>query len=227
MEKYTFWAAVLVLMFTVYLITYSLMAVGVTITLIGIAVYVSELLEQPLLPFDWNLSVVPVASDSLFSKWQLPMEPARVQEVFHISGNKYTYEEAPSVCAVYNAELATYEQVVESHSRGAEWCSYGWTVGGMALYPTQENTWKKLQQESAVDKKTRCGRPGINGGYFDTNMKFGVNCYGTKPNCNNRKYPIPLTSDADNEMINKFKKDSAKIKVDPFNRNGWSMWGML
>jgi hypothetical protein len=54
MEKYTFWAAVLVLMFTVYLITYSLMAVGVTITLIGIAVYVSELLEQPLLPFDWN-----------------------------------------------------------------------------------------------------------------------------------------------------------------------------
>jgi hypothetical protein len=203
------------------------MAVGVTITLIGIAVYVSELLEQPLLPFDWNLSVVPVASDSLFSKWQLPMEPARVQEVFHISGNKYTYEEAPSVCAVYNAELATYEQVVESHSRGAEWCSYGWTVGGMALYPTQENTWKKLQQESAVDKKTRCGRPGINGGYFDTNMKFGVNCYGTKPNCNNRKYPIPLTSDADNEMINKFKKDSAKIKVDPFNRNGWSMWGML
>jgi hypothetical protein len=227
MEKYTFWAAVLVLMVTVYLITYSLMAVGVTMTLIAIAVYISELLEQPLLPFDWNLSVVPVASDSLFSKWQLPTEPARVQEVFHISGNKYTYEEAPSVCAVYNAELATYEQVVESHARGAEWCSYGWTLGGMALYPTQDNTWKKLQQETSLEKKTRCGRPGINGGYFDTNMKFGVNCYGTKPNCNNRKYPIPLTSDVDKDAVNKFKKDSAKIKVDPFNRNGWSMWGML
>lgn len=227
MEKYTFWASVLVLMFTVYLITYSLMAVGVTITLIAIAVYVSQLLEQPLLPLDWNLSVVPVASDSLFSKWQLPLEPGRLQEVFYIAGSKYTYDEAPSVCAVYNAEVATYEQVVEAHSRGAEWCGYGWTVGGMALYPTQENTWKKLQQETSIEKKTRCGRPGINGGYFDTNMKFGVNCYGTKPNCNNRKYPIPFNPDVNKEMVDKLKKESGKIRVDPFNRNGWSMWGML
>jgi hypothetical protein len=30
-----------------------------------------------------------------------------------------------------------------------------------------------------------CGRPGINGGYFDNpEMRFGVNCFGAKPNEN-------------------------------------------
>lgn len=228
MEKYTFWASVFALIFTVYLLTYSLMAVGVAITLIAIAVYVSQLLDKPLLPMDWNLSIVPVASDSIFSKWQLPLEPARLQEVFYIAGSKYTYDEAPSVCAVYNAELATYDQVVDAHSRGAEWCGYGWTMGGMALYPTQESTWKKLQQETSLEKKTRCGRPGINGGYFDPKMKFGVNCYGVKPNCNNKKYPIPVgPENTDKALVDKYKRESGKIKVDPFNRNGWSMWGML
>lgn len=227
METYLFLLSVLALVITVYMLTYSLMAVGVAITLVAMAVYVAEVLENPLLPSDWNLTVVPVASDNIFSKWKLPIEPARLQEVFFVAGNRYTYDEAPSVCAVYNAELATYDQVVDAHGKGAEWCGYGWTLGGMALFPTQDSTWKKLQQESDNARRTRCGRPGINGGYFDTNTKFGVNCYGIKPGCNNRKYPIPIGSDADQALVNKFKKESGKIKVDPFNRNGWSMWGML
>lgn len=222
-----FLLSVLALVITVYMLTYSLMAVGVTVTLVGMAIYVAEVLENPLLPSDWNLTVVPVASDNIFSKWKLPVEPGRLQEVFFVAGNRYTYEEAPSVCAVYNAEVATYDQVVDAHSKGAEWCGYGWTVGGMALFPIQENTWKKLQQETDTTRRTRCGRPGINGGYFDTNTKFGVNCYGIKPSCNNRKYPISIGSDVDQKLVNKLKKESGKIKVDPFNRNGWSMWGML
>ena len=52
----------------------------------------------------------------------------------------------------------------------------------MALYPTQYSEWKRLQ-DSGVDEdlKKSCGRPGLNGGYFDNpNLKFGVNCYGVK-----------------------------------------------
>jgi hypothetical protein len=227
METYLFLLSVFALIITVYMLTYSLMAVGVAITLVGMAVYVAELMESPLLPSDWNLAVVPVASDNLFSKWKLPLEPARLQEVFFVAGNRYTYDEAPAVCAVYNAEVATYDQVVDAHAKGAEWCGYGWTIGGMALFPTQDNTWKKLQQETDNARRTRCGRPGINGGYFDPNTKFGVNCYGIKPGCNNRKYPIPIGSDIDQKLVDKLKRESGKIKVDPFNRNGWSMWGML
>jgi hypothetical protein len=102
----------------------------------------------------------------------------------------------------------------------------------MALYPTQEETWKRLQQELEPEKRMRCGRPGVNGGYFDPTKTFGVNCYGVKPGCNNRKYPIPLAIVSQSqgavteEAVNKFKQESGKIKIDPFNRNGWSMWGM-
>ena len=215
---------------SVYLSTYSLMAVGVAMALVGIAVYVSQLIEKPLLNIsEWNLTVVPAGVSDLYKKGTLPKAPSGLKEVFFISGNKYTYNEAPAVCAVYNAELATYEQVQEAFSRGAEWCGYGWTVGGMGLFPTQEDTWKKLLQEVDTQKRTRCGRPGINGGYFDPAMKFGVNCYGTKPNCDNNKYPIPLSlgSDEQKDAYNRFKEDSGKIKVSSFNRSGWSMWGML
>jgi hypothetical protein len=230
MEKYMFLIVTVALAVSVYLLTYSIMAVGVTITLVIIAVYVSQIIEKPLLDIsEWNLSVVPAGVNDLYKKGTLPKAPSGLKEVFFVSGNKYTYDEAPAVCAVYNADLATYEQVQEAFSRGAEWCGYGWTTGGMALFPTQEDTWKKLLQEVDDNKRTRCGRPGINGGYFDPAMKFGVNCYGTKPNCDNNKYPIPvsLESDAQKAAYNKFKEDSGKIRVSSFNRTGWSMWGML
>ena len=38
----------------------------------------------------------------------------------------------------------------------------------------------------AAGKGDECGKPGINGGYFsDPTMKFGVNCYGVKPDPDN------------------------------------------
>ena len=50
----------------------------------------------------------------------------------------------------------------------------------MALFPTQQQTWNKLQKIKG--HKNDCGRPGINGGYIDNkNVRFGVNCFGTKP----------------------------------------------
>ena len=230
MEKYMFLLITVALAVSVYLLTYSFMAVGVAMTLIIIAIYVSQVIEKPIVKFDeWNLTVVPAGVTDLYKKDTLPKTPGGMKEVFFVSGNRYTYDEAPAVCAVYNAELASYEQVQDAFSHGAEWCGYGWTAGGMALFPTQDETWRKLQIELDSNKRTRCGRPGVNGGYFDPNMKFGVNCYGVKPNCDKNKYPIPVSLDSDEQKaaFNKFKQNSGKIKVDSFNRDGWSMWGML
>ena len=74
-------------------------------------------------------------------------------EVFHISQNQFNYDEAPAVCAAFGAQLATLEQIIEAYNSGAEWCGYGWTAGGMALYPTQKRTWEELQREVDPGKR--------------------------------------------------------------------------
>ena len=101
-------------------------------------------------------------------------------EVFNVSKNNYTYDEAKAICKAYGAKLATYNQIEDAYKSGAEWCNYGWSADQMAFYPTQKNTWKKLQKIKGHEHD--CGRPGINGGYIDNpNVRFGVNCFGTKP----------------------------------------------
>lgn len=103
------------------------------------------------------------------------------KEVFNISRNIYTFNDAAAVCAAAGAELATYDQVKSAYDDGADWCNYGWTKGQMAVYPTQKNTWEKLQKASP-EFRNACGQPGVNGGYFDNpELRFGVNCYGVKP----------------------------------------------
>jgi len=147
-----------------------------------------------------------------------------IKEVFHVSDNLYTYDEAPAVCVAMGAELATFDQIQEAFSLGAEWCSYGWSAGSMALYPTQESTWSALQQEIQEVKRTACGRPGVNGGYFDPKLKFGVNCYGVKPKNHGEKFPQPLPTENSkhfNEMVEKFKK-MLPLKLSGFNRDIWS-----
>lgn len=70
----------------------------------------------------------------------------RKKEVFHIPGNKYTFDEARALCSAHGAELASYEQIEKAYNDGAEWCSYGWSAGQMALFPTQQATFDKLQK---------------------------------------------------------------------------------
>jgi hypothetical protein len=151
------------------------------------------------------------------------------KEVFYVSGNEYTYDDAPAVCAAYGADLATYDQVNNSYSAGGEWCGYGWTQGGMALFPTQQSTWELLQQETDSSKRTSCGRPGINGGYFNPSNKFGVNCYGVKPGNKNIKFPLPVPgtdTNSFNQLVDKYKGMLSKMSVSAFNRLGWSEWNM-
>lgn len=147
------------------------------------------------------------------------------QEVFHISQNQFTYDEAPAVCAAYGAQMATLEQVIEAYNSGAEWCGYGWSAGGMALYPTQKKTWQELQLEIDPGKRTACGRPGVNGGYMDPSLKFGVNCFGFKPLNEDFKAPAPLPGvdrQAFNDMVNKFKDMLNTLELSPFSRSEWS-----
>ena len=145
-------------------------------------------------------------------------------EVFHISQNQFTYDEAPAVCAAFGGQLATLEQVIESYNSGAEWCGYGWTAGGMALYPTQKRTWEELQREVDPGKRTACGRPGVNGGYFDPTLKFGVNCFGFKPPGEfTPPAPVPGTDRKKfDDMVTKFREMLKTLELSPFSRNEWS-----
>jgi len=145
-------------------------------------------------------------------------------EVFHIFQNQFTYADAPAVCGAYDAELATLEQIIDAYNHGAEWCGYGWSAGGFALYPTQKATWEALQGEVDQTKRTACGRPGVNGGYFDPTTKFGVNCFGFKPK-GDVKLPLPPPGTDPTAFANAvagFKKMLNSFRVDPYSRVEWS-----
>jgi hypothetical protein len=146
------------------------------------------------------------------------------QEVFHISQAQFTYDDAPAVCAAYGAQTATLEQIIEAYNSGAEWCGYGWSAGGMALYPTQKKTWEELQREVDPGKRTACGRPGVNGGYMDPTLKFGVNCFGFKPK-GEFKPPAPVPGvdkQKFNEAVGKFRDMLNTLELSPFSRMEWS-----
>lgn len=145
-------------------------------------------------------------------------------EVFHVANNNFTYDDAPAVCAAYGATLATLEQIIDAHNKGAEWCNYGWSAGGMALFPTQKATWDELQREVSPAKRTRCGRPGVNGGYFDPMTKFGVNCYGFKPE-GDVKFPVPAPgtdNSAFQSAVNNYRSALKSFTVSPWSRMQWN-----
>ena len=156
----------------------------------------------------------------------IPSGPIIGSEVFHIYDQQFTYDEAPAVCGAYGAELATLEQIMDAYAKGAEWCGYGWSAGGMALYPTQKETWNRLQQEVDPGKRTFCGRPGVNGGYFDPATKFGVNCFGFKPEGKfTPPAPVPgMDMEKYNSMVERFKRMIKTLTLDPYSRNEWSKY---
>jgi hypothetical protein len=152
------------------------------------------------------------------------------KEVFNVSRNIYTYNDAAAVCSAMGAELATYEQVQEAYTKGADWCNYGWTKGQLALYPTQKETWDKLQKGSA-EYRNACGRPGVNGGFFDNpELRFGVNCYGIKPPRNATDELLesqvalpPTTAEIEFEKkVQKFRDQLNTTTVLPFHKGQWT-----
>ena len=144
-------------------------------------------------------------------------------EVFYVADNKFTYRDAPYVCKAYNAELASYIQVEQAYNSGAEWCGYGWSAGGIALFPTQQASWEARMADPDYEKREVCGRPGVNGGYFDPKMKFGVNCYGVKP----KQPSTPRVSGDNDRLLGMFKDQVNKLVVDPFKKNTWSRYNIV
>ena len=153
------------------------------------------------------------------------------QEVFNISKNSYTYYDAEPLCKALGAELATYEQVKNAYSQGADWCNYGWVKGQMAVYPTQKATWDTLQSGPEKDRLT-CGRPGLNGGFFDNpELQYGVNCYGTKPDqkdhdatavASGEGAPLSPGGLEQEKKVAKYRGETNYISVLPFNGKSWS-----
>ena len=154
-------------------------------------------------------------------------------EVFNISNNLYSYEEAAEVCSIYGAKLASYDQIEDAYNKGGEWCNYGWSENQMALFPTQKSTWSSLQ--GSEETKNNCGRPGINGGYMENqNIQFGVNCYGKKPAATDKEMKHMKANEKITTITNpkdkaldarlQFLKDNQDVLLlkNSFKRGDWS-----
>lgn len=149
-------------------------------------------------------------------------------DVFNVSSNKYTYYDAEPLCKALGAELATYDQVKDAWKNGADWCNYGWVKGQLAVYPTGDETYKKLQA-GPEEQKMACGIPGVNGGFFDNpEMRFGVTCVGKKPPQSKHDATVsakgaPLSPDAFafDKKVNQFKSEADQIGILPFNGKTW------
>jgi hypothetical protein len=159
-----------------------------------------------------------------------PPPPQDNREVFNIPGNYFSYEDAKSICKAYGSRLASYDEVENAYNNGGEWCSYGWSQGQMALFPTQKDTYNQLQQTK--DHKHDCGRPGVNGGYMaNPHLQFGVNCYGVKPYMTKEEqelmavsttYPKTEKDIQLDKKVDYWKKNLKEILVSPFNKTSWN-----
>jgi hypothetical protein len=147
------------------------------------------------------------------------------KQVFNVTRNVYRFSEAEPLCRAFGAELATYDQVKDAYKAGADWCNYGWVKGQLAVYPTQKDTYEKLQHGPKKDRMM-CGLPGVNGGYFpNEDQRFGVNCYGPRPaeSALDERIQREETSHiAFDREVNNFKAELDSIAVSPWSSNQWS-----
>jgi hypothetical protein len=220
---------------------YKMIGIGVLIVaLILITIFRDQVAYGFQVTWDYLKRVFGPATPSVdpsASPKGLPIDTGAVQnmmpsgkEVFNIGENKYKYSDAEPLCKAYGAELATYDQVKDAWSKGADWCNYGWVKGQAAVYPTQQSTYNKLQA-GPESQRSACGIVGVNGGYFDNpEMRFGVNCYGVKPGENeadtrhimaNNGNLTPDALEYDRKVQN-YKTKLNTIAVNPFQPGTWS-----
>jgi hypothetical protein len=158
--------------------------------------------------------------------WAFLQDLFKSKTVYNVDKNIFTYNDAALVCKALNGTLATQDQVQEAYTKGANWCNYGWVAGQMAMYPIQSSFQTDMRAMVPKEYRDRCGKVGVNGGYFsDGNMRFGVNCYGKVPDRNDIASSImDTTIEYDDRGIPKYDiglKDREKIEVirDLFSRN--------
>ena len=154
------------------------------------------------------------------------------EEVYNIGSNIFNYKDAKAICKVFGGKLATYSQIEDAYNKGAEWPSMGWSEDQMALFPTQLKTYERMKEEGTPNAR---GRPGVNGGYMsNTELRFGVNCFGVKPTASTHDRAVmellksrPYSpSDLEEAQRVKFwqqNKDKL-IAMMPFDADSWSMY---
>jgi hypothetical protein len=156
-------------------------------------------------------------------------------EVFNISNNLFTFDDAQKVCKSFDARLATYDEIEDAYEHGAEWSTYGWSKDQHAYFPTQKDTWAKLQEVKGHEHDL--GRPGVNGGYFkNPNIRFGVNCFGIKPAMTDSEklrmdarkeqvYPKSKEDELLDKKVKFFQEHKDKLLViNGYNTDKWSRY---
>jgi hypothetical protein len=156
-------------------------------------------------------------------------------EVFNISNNLFTFDDAQKVCKSFDARLATYDEIEDAYEHGAEWSTYGWSKDQHAYFPTQKDTWAKLQEVKGHEHDL--GRPGVNGGYFkNPNIRFGVNCFGIKPSMTDSEkarmdarkeqvYPKSKEDELLDKKVKFFQEHKDKLLViNGYNTDKWSRY---
>jgi hypothetical protein len=202
-----------------------------------ISLFIFLIIVNGLLYF-FGIDITTSVSDLFTNKPKIEIDVTNTgigKEVFHIPGNHYIYPDAKALCKAYGSRLANYDEIEESYKKGGEWCSYGWSEGQMAYFPTQKSTWNQLQGKKGHEND--CGRPGINGGYIDNpQIRFGANCYGIKPSMNklDEEYMKQLQNQntyvetPKENLLDKrseyYKNKLSEILVNPFNKNKWSRY---
>ena len=171
-----------------------------------------------------------IAGDQTDPETTVP-EIKLTKQVFHVPDNKYGYEDAKAICTAYGGRLATWKEMSDAYEKGADWCSFGWSDGQMALYPTQYDKWAHLQKIEGHEHD--CGRPGINGGFIkNPNVRFGANCYGYRPKITQEEaeamrlaplYPRTRRERAFDKRVDYWRNQLSEIQVAPFNHNNWSI----
>ena len=149
--------------------------------------------------------------------------------------NQWQYDDAEFVCKALNAELATYDQLVEAAKNGAHWCNLGWVktnkVGEddglrLAHYPIQRKLFNEQKKNNKSIIKDKCGKVwnnnnnpefndtehAIQGGEFSKYQTLGVNCYGIKrPISDDEKYLLYQKGEVDKEKLDKLEEIKQKI----------------
>ena len=188
-------------------------------------IYVKDCDKMPLPSYLFSFKIDPCSKKNVDIVKKITQE----KEVFHISDQIYTYEEAKCKCDSYGVKLATKKQLIDAYNKGANWCSYGWCDGGYAYYPVQSDFYELIQEDANL--RGSCGKPGLNGGLFEPELRFGINCYGVKPD--GVHIPNSFDTDTNNESNNgkdicNINKDKIKAKkndlIISFNNNKWSIY---
>jgi len=184
-------------------------AVVVILIIVGVVYFLNNNNDQPVISEEDCISI-----------------PNGGNQVYNVSQNKYTYKDAVAVCRAHGSRLASLKEVIGAYQNGANWCNYGWSEGQLALYPTQKKVWRKLQKDP--ERKTECGLPGVNGGYFENDQyMFGANCYGAKPNPKNGERMRDLIEVVDplDKKVTNYKAILDDLAVSPFSKDKWSEFG--